>query len=137
MMYIIAILFLIGCISNLLIGNYVEAVWGFAIFIILNTSQYYWDESKESSTLERVGTYAGIVIFVVIVSLLMIRILDEIEIGSKRYVKISEYNYEFNELNKIIENSMKDKKISIIEYRNIEAMYDELSKKEAIKSISG
>jgi hypothetical protein len=136
-MYIIAILFLIGCISNLLIGNYVEAVWGFAIFIILNTSQYYWDESKESSTLERVGTYAGIVIFVVIVSLLMIRILDEIEIGSKKYVKISEYNYEFNELNKIIENSMKDKKITIIEYRNIEAMYDELSKKEAIKSISG
>ncbi len=136
-MYIIAILFLIGCISNLLIGNYVEAVWGFAIFIILNTSQYYWDESKESSTLERVGTHAGIVIFVVIVSLLTIRILDEIEIGSKKYVKISEYNYEFNELNKIIENSMKDKKITIIEYRNIEAMYDELSKKEAIKSISG
>ncbi len=136
-MYIIAILFLIGCISNLLIGNYVEAVWGFAIFIILNTSQYCWDESKESSTLERVGTHAGIVIFVVIVSLLMIRILDEIEIGSKRYVKISEYNYEFNELSKIIENSMKDKKISIIEYRNIESMYDELSKKEAIKSISG
>ena len=136
-MYIIAILFLIGCISNFLIGNYVEAVWGFAIFIILNTSQYYWDESKESSTLERVGTYAGIVIFVVIVSLLTIRILDEIEIGSKKYVKISEYNYEFNELNKIIENSMKDKKITIIEYRNIEAMYDELSKKEAIKSISG
>ncbi len=136
-MYIIAILFLIGCISNLLIGNYVEAVWGFAIFIILNTSQYYWDESKESSTLERDGTHAGIVIFVVIVSLLAIRILDEIEIGSKKYVKISEFNYEFNELNKIIENSMKDKKITIIEYRNIEAMYDELSKKEAIKSISG
>ncbi len=136
-MYIIAILFLIVCISNLLIGNYVEAVWEFSIFIILNTSQYYWDESKESSTLERVGTHAGIVIFVVIVSLLTIRILDEIEIGSKKYVKISEYNYEFNELNKIIENSMKDKKITIIEYRNIEAMYDELSKKEAIKSISG
>ncbi len=136
-MYIIAILFLIVCISNLLIGNYVEAVWEFSIFIILNTSQYYWDESKESSTLKRVGTHAGIVIFVVIVSLLTIRILDEIEIGSKKYVKISEYNYEFNELNKIIENSMKDKKITIIEYRNIEAMYDELSKKEAIKSISG
>jgi len=116
-MYLLAFLFLIFCIYNLVIGYYVEAIGGAALAIILSTSKFFWDSTKGLSKLERLSMPVRITILVIAISFITIILLEKI--GSEKYVQVAEIKLNFPKLNELIRNAMEDGKISIAEYHGI------------------
>jgi hypothetical protein len=135
-MYLFAFLSLTFCVYNLVIGNYVEAIVGTALAIILSTSKFFWDSTKGLSKLERLSMPVRITILVIAISFITIILLEKIEIGSEKYVQVAETKLNFPKLNELIHNAMEDGKISIAEYHGIQKQHKELRKVKAIKQLT-
>jgi hypothetical protein len=135
-MYFFAFLFLTGCIYNLVIGNYVEAIAGVASATILSTSKFLWDSTEGLSKFNRLWMPAVITILTLTISFISINLLKKIEIGSEKYVHVVEMKLNFPKLKELISNAMEDGTISIVEYHGIQEQYQKLRKAKAIQQLT-
>jgi hypothetical protein len=64
-------------------------------------------------------------------------LLEEIEIGAEKYVVVEQAVVRFPELRVDARRAVSDRKISIVEYHELEKAYHRLAKRRAIETLNG
>ena len=142
-MYYLALLSFFGSIYNLYVGDFIEAVWGLALAIGLAGVKFSWDVAGGEKFLLRICGPILITMFVTAGSAFVTEILKEIEISAEKYVhlkeisKIKEISKTTPETTELIKDCMKDEKISIVEYHDIQERYRQISKYKSKKALRG
>ena len=120
----------------MVIGNYFETIVGVALAILFTASKFFWDSAEGLSKLNRLRMPAGITVLVIMLAFISMKLLEEIEIGTGKYVQVAEIKIHFPKLNDLIRNAMEDGKISIVEYHDIQKRYQEQRKVKAIQQLT-
>lgn len=134
-MYFLALLFFAGAAYNLFIGDIIEGIWGLAIAVVLGAGKYSWDLMKDEKFIQRIRMPILVIILVLVFSFISIKVVVNIEVGTEKYVELAEIKKSFPEIRKSIEQSMKDGKVSIAEFRKIQDQYQKIRKAKAIRSL--
>jgi len=127
-MHILIGLFLIGVLINVIYGDFINAIFGFLVVIILYISSLFWD------TLEKYGKAITVIISIGLLAGAL-KVMDIIEITPEQYQKVSEIKLMFPELNTKITKAIEDGEISIMENHEIDEKYKKLLKEKAINDI--
>lgn len=136
-MYYVSLLFFFGFIYNLYVGDLIEAIGSLAIAIILASWKCSWDFSKGKKFLYRIVAPSVITILVLGGSLWGIEIVEETEISAEKYLHLKEIRKSTPEIAKLIKDCMKDGKISVVEYYDIQEQYWEIEKDKSKKVLRG
>lgn len=136
-MHWVALFFIIGAIISVAVGDYVEAVGGVAVAVIISFNASVWGKYTDSSvsTIKRIGLSIAITALIAGFAFFVIKILEEIEIFSETYVQVTDMQAKYPRLNEEIRHAMEDGKISIVEYYDIEERSHLFGKEMAIKAI--
>lgn len=133
-MVIFALLFLAGAIYNYFSGNYADVILGLVLSITLLLSRYIWGIFSTNEDSKNTATIFAVVM-VLVTGFIVIYILKNIEITPENYVHIAKIKSEYPSLKKQIQESIKDNKISFMEYDDIRKEYRKINRDEAIRYI--
>jgi len=136
-MYFVAGLFLIWALANLAGGDYVDVVAGVAVAAILGAGQYFWDELGGDGTWQRLKVPAAVGVMIAALAVIAVMLLEEIEIGAEKYVMVERAAARFPELRAEARRALSDRKISIVEFHDLEKAHHRLAKRRAIESLNG
>lgn len=127
-MYILIGIFLVGALINLIYGDFINAIIGFLVVVILYTSSLFWD------SLEKYGKTITVIISIGLLAGAL-KVMDIIEITPKQYQRIAEIKSMFPVLSNQITKAIDDGEISIMENNEIDKKYQKLIKEKAINDI--
>jgi hypothetical protein len=136
-MYFVAGLFLIWALANLAGGDYVGLVVGVAVAAALGAGQYFWDALGGDGVWQRLKVPAAVAVMIAAIAVIAVMLLEEIEIGAEKYVVVEQAVVRFPELRVDARRAVSDRKISIVEYHELEKAYHRLAKRRAIETLNG
>lgn len=136
-MYLVAVLFLLWALANLVGGDYVDVVIGVAAAAALAAGQYFWDELGGDSLTQRLKVPVIIGVMIAAMAIVVILLLEEVEISAKHYVRLESAVAEFPDLLPAARKALSDRKVSIVEFHNLERSYHRLAKERAIRTLNG
>jgi hypothetical protein len=136
-MYYLAVIWLFAFIYALYVGNFIGAIYALAGAIISASWKFIWDYSKGEKFLHRIVVPIIITLFVIGGSTFVIEIVKGIEISTEKYKNLKEISKSTPEIIKLIKDGMKDEKISVVEYYDIQEQYKKISKDKSKKALRG
>jgi len=121
-------LVLVGVIINLFYGDYINALYGIFIIIVVYSVSLFWDSSEK---------YGKLILVIISIAVLVgsLKIMDVIEITPQQYEELSIIKIKFPQLSKQIKKAIQDGDVSIMENHTINKEYQELRKEKAINDI--
>ena len=136
-MYFVALLFLLWAFANLLGGDYVGLVVGVVAALILGAGQYFWDELGGDGIVQRLKVPVAVGVMLIGLGVVGVMVLEEIEIDPAKYRRLETAVAEFPGLKAATRKALADRKISIVEYHDLEQAYLKLARQRAITSLGG
>jgi hypothetical protein len=136
-MYFVAGLFLFWALVKFASGDYVGMVIGLAGGSILAVGQYFWDALGGDGAWQRLKVPAAVGVMIVGLAVVAVMLLEEIEISAERYVFIEQAARDFPELRADARQALSDRKISIVEFHDLEKTYHRLAKRRAMEHLLG
>jgi hypothetical protein len=136
-MYVVALLFMLWASANLVGGDYVGLVLGVVIAAILGAGQYFWDELGGDGVVQRLKVPLAVGVMIAGLGVVALMVLEEIEIAAEKYSRLEAAVEEFPSLHAAAREALGDRKISIVEYHDIEQAYHRLARQRAMSTLMG
>lgn len=136
-MYFVAGLFALWALAKLVAGDFVGMVVGIALGSILAVGQYFWEALGGDTIWQRLKVPAAVGVMIAGLAVVAVMLLEEIEISAERYVSIEQATREFPALRADARQAMSDRKISVVEFHELEKAYHELAKRRAMEHLLG
>jgi hypothetical protein len=136
-MYLVAGLFVLWALAKLAGGDYVSMVVGVAVAAALAAGQYFWDALGGDGVWQRLKVPAAVAVMIAAIAVIAVMLLEEIEIGAEKYVVVEQAVARFPELRADARRAVSDRKISIVEYHDLEKAYQRLARRRAIETLRG
>jgi hypothetical protein len=129
--YGLAFLFFVAAVYNGFTGDYENSVAGLTISLVLVLSKITWDDTANSNGLKQIGATAAVSIAFIALGYFSILVLNEIEISSQGYIDLALYSEAHPEVHKAADVALKDGKISVVEYHELQESYLKLASESA------
>ena len=136
-MYLVAVLFVLWGLANLAGGDYVDVVIGVAAASALAAGQYFWDELGGGTLAQRLKVPVIVGVMIAGLAVVAVLVLEEIEVSAARYVRLEAAVEEFPDLRPAARKALSDRKVSIVEFHDLEQAYHRLAKQRAIRTLNG
>lgn len=134
-MYFVALLLLFWAFAKLIGGDYVGLVIGVVAALILGAGQYFWDELGGDGIVQRLKVPVAVAVMLIGLGVIGVMVLEEIEIDAAKYSRLETAVAEFPTLKKATREALADRKISIVEYHDLEQAYLRLARQRAISNL--